>query len=88
VSPEIENIFMVQHLIKPSGLGRLKREITPHTFNALEDEMCLWVPGDPSPNRMDALVWALTELMLKTPFNCDIRFVDFNDGEDGDDDAA
>ena len=33
-------------------------------FNALEDEMCLWVPGDPSPNRMDALVWALTELML------------------------
>lgn len=23
------------------------------------------LPGDPSPNRMDALVWALTELMLK-----------------------
>jgi hypothetical protein len=22
------------------------------------------VPGDPSPNRMDALVWALSELML------------------------
>jgi len=21
-------------------------------FNALEDEMCLWLPGDPSPNRM------------------------------------
>lgn len=33
-------------------------------FPALEDEMCLWVPGDPSPNRMDALVWAGTELML------------------------
>lgn len=32
-------------------------------FPALEDEMCLWVPGDPSPNRMDALVWAATELM-------------------------
>lgn len=31
---------------------------------ALEDEMCLWTPGAPSPNRMDALVWALTELML------------------------
>lgn len=27
-------------------------------FPALEDEMCLWVPGDASPNRMDALVWA------------------------------
>ena len=35
------------------------------SFNDLEDEMCLWVPGDPSPNRMDALVWALSELMLK-----------------------
>jgi phage terminase large subunit-like protein len=34
------------------------------SFPALEDEMCLWLPGDPSPNRMDALVWALTELML------------------------
>ncbi len=33
-------------------------------FNALEDEMCLWLPGDPSPNRMDALVWALTDLTL------------------------
>lgn len=33
-------------------------------FPALEDEMCLWIPGDASPNRMDALVWALTELML------------------------
>jgi phage terminase large subunit-like protein len=33
-------------------------------FEALEDEMCLWIPGDASPNRMDALVWALTKLML------------------------
>lgn len=34
-------------------------------FPQLEDEMCLWVPGDNSPNRMDALVWALTDLALK-----------------------
>jgi hypothetical protein len=33
-------------------------------FEKLEDEMCLWCPGDESPNRMDALVWSLTELML------------------------
>lgn len=33
-------------------------------FEKLEDEMCLWVPGDPSPNRMDAMVWAFTELLL------------------------
>ena len=34
------------------------------SFPALEDEMCLWIPGQASPNRMDALVWAATELML------------------------
>jgi phage terminase large subunit-like protein len=36
-------------------------------FNNLEDEMCNWVPGQStwSPNRLDAAVWALTELMLK-----------------------
>ncbi len=34
------------------------------TFDALEDELCGWKPGDPSPNRLDAYVWALTELML------------------------
>lgn len=33
-------------------------------FPALEDEQCLWLPGDTSPNRLDALVWAGTELML------------------------
>jgi phage terminase large subunit-like protein len=33
-------------------------------FPELEDQMCEWVPGQPSPDRMDALVWALTELML------------------------
>jgi phage terminase large subunit-like protein len=35
-------------------------------FAAMEDELCNWVPGEglPSPNRLDALVWALTALML------------------------
>jgi hypothetical protein len=33
-------------------------------FAQLEDEMCLWTPGDASPNRMDAMVWAMTELGL------------------------
>ena len=32
-------------------------------FSTLEEEMCTYVPGNKSPNRMDALVWALTELM-------------------------
>lgn len=34
--------------------------------NKLEDEMCLWLPGDKSPNRMDALVWCFTDLMTVT----------------------
>ena len=34
------------------------------TFPLLEDQMVEWVPGDTSPDRLDALVWAMTELML------------------------
>ena len=33
------------------------------TFPELEDELCEWEQGDKSPNRLDALVWALTELI-------------------------
>ena len=33
------------------------------TFPLLEDQMCEWVPGEKSPDRMDALVWAITELL-------------------------
>lgn len=33
------------------------------SFTQLEDEMCIWLPGDPSPNRMDAMVWAMTYLI-------------------------
>ena len=36
-------------------------------FAALEDELCLWMPGDASPNRLDAKVWALTELLASRP---------------------
>lgn len=38
-------------------------------FDALEDEQCAFSPlgFDGSPNRVDALVWALTELMLGEP---------------------
>jgi len=34
-------------------------------FPELEDQMCEWVPGDKSPDRLDALVWAITDLMLE-----------------------
>jgi phage terminase large subunit-like protein len=36
------------------------------TFGTLEDQLCEFVPGitDKSPDRMDALVWAVTELVV------------------------
>jgi phage terminase large subunit-like protein len=38
-------------------------------FDRLEDEQCTFTPlgFDGSPNRVDALVWALTELMIEPP---------------------
>src|SRR5215831_7014225 len=41
---------------------------------ALEDELCNWVPGEglPSPNRLDALVWSLTELLLGVQIPTDL----------------
>jgi phage terminase large subunit-like protein len=33
------------------------------SFPALEDELCLWMPGDASPNRLDAKVWMITALL-------------------------
>lgn len=37
-------------------------------FPQLEDELCLWLPGDKSPNRLDALVWAMTDLITENVF--------------------
>lgn len=33
-------------------------------FPKLEDQMTQWTPGEKSPDSMDAMVWALTELMI------------------------
>jgi phage terminase large subunit-like protein len=33
-------------------------------FAELEDQQCEWEPGMPSPDRLDAVVWLLTDLML------------------------
>ncbi len=33
-------------------------------FAQLEDQLCSWVPGEDSPDRLDATVWAFTDLML------------------------
>lgn len=34
-------------------------------FPYLEDQMCTWISGEKSPDRMDARVWLFTELMIK-----------------------
>jgi phage terminase large subunit-like protein len=43
-----------------------ERQLIHHvgTFPDLEDQLCNWVPGEKSPDRLDALVWAFTELMV------------------------
>jgi phage terminase large subunit-like protein len=38
-------------------------------FPALEDELCMWMPGEDSPNRLDAKVWAMTDLMVDPDIN-------------------
>ncbi len=56
-------------------------------FEALEDELCLWIPGDPSPNRLDAMVWAFTDLMTgqrawEVPYQVDKSFIPQGDRRD------
>lgn len=48
----ISNLYQQKHV---SHVG---------TFPELEDQMTTWLPGEKSPDRLDALVWALTELMI------------------------
>jgi phage terminase large subunit-like protein len=42
-------------------------------FPLLEDELCLWVQGDNSPNRLDAKVWAMTELLGSDQINVTMK---------------
>jgi phage terminase large subunit-like protein len=35
------------------------------TYADMEDQQCNWVPGMRSPDRLDALVWACTKLMIE-----------------------
>jgi phage terminase large subunit-like protein len=46
-----------------SAISEQGRDHHIGAFPALEDELCLWIPGDDSPNRLDAKVWAYTELV-------------------------
>ncbi len=52
-------------LIRAEPIAALYEQGKVHhvgTYPQLEDQMCEWVAGEKSPDRMDALVWALHEL--------------------------
>lgn len=40
----------------------------------LEDQLTSWVPGDPSPDRLDAMVWACTDLAFRYDPKPVVRF--------------
>lgn len=42
-------------------------------FASLEDQLCSWVPGETSPDRLDALVHGVTELALSNTPNLRVR---------------
>lgn len=44
------------------------------TFDELEDQMCSWLPGDTSPDRLDAMVWAFTDLLVGDAGMNDMEF--------------
>lgn len=51
--------------IRAEPISRIYEQGRVHhlgAFQALEDEMTTWVQGDRSPNRLDAMVWAMTQL--------------------------
>lgn len=51
-----------------SALYEQRRVSHVGTFSDLEDQLCTWAPDKDasSPDRLDALVWALSELVLET----------------------
>jgi phage terminase large subunit-like protein len=47
------------------------------THTRLEDQMCRWIPGEPSsesPDRVDALVWGLSDLLVTGKSRAPISF--------------
>ncbi len=60
-------------LVRAEPISALyQRGIIHHVgfFPELEDQLCTWVPGEKSPDRLDALVWVLT-FLFPNEFNGD-----------------
>lgn len=59
-----DTIRSIEVIKKPTPVYNLKIAEKPEYYaNGILVHNCLWVPGDPSPNRLDAMVWAMTDLM-------------------------
>lgn len=60
-------------LTRAEPVSALYEQQAVHTVSSLpelEDELTTWVPGDSdSPDRLDALVWAITHLMIRAVGN-------------------
>jgi phage terminase large subunit-like protein len=55
--------------------GRIKHV---GNLNALEDQLCEWDPAasGPSPDRLDSMVWCMTELMSRPPMKISQELLD------------
>ena len=53
-----------KHLRAEPVVSQYEQSNVFHTFGLekLENEMLTWIPGEESPNRMDAMVYAVMEL--------------------------
>lgn len=52
-------------ILRAEPISRIYEQHRVHhvgTFDLLEGEMTTYIPGGPSPNRLDALVWSMTKL--------------------------
>lgn len=58
-----------------AALFEQRRVFLAGVFPELEEELSSWEPGADSPHRLDALVWAITELMLGVKKRKTIRFL-------------
>lgn len=59
-----------------AALSEQHRILFVGSFRELEDQLCTFAAGSSaSPDRLDAMVWAFTELMIDRPGNT--GFIDF-----------
>jgi hypothetical protein len=76
------SVFTAAGVISPARMSRSRKSArwSAAARSSGYDPMCSFVPDNPdaSPDRVDALVWALTELMLDSEPRPNIRFFDLS----------